>query len=225
MDYVFWVMLTLGAAAMFATMFVSRRMYQVSAAKCLAFTVILTFAGVLGAKIMYFIESGKNFSGESFYGALFFAPLLMMAAAKLFRTPVSVVLDLCAPAECVMLALLKIRCTIAGCCGGKILCVTQTGEIRFPSQIVETVTALVLMVLLLLLMRRPKYRGCIYPVYMVLYGTTRFILNCMRDVTPVVWILAIGHIWSLLSVVVGAVVLIRLSGKRKVCHEENKKPL
>ena len=221
MDYVFWIRLTLGAAAMLGTMLFVRREYGVSVAKCLVFTVTLTITGVLGAKFMFYLETGRGFGGESFFGAVLFTPILMLLVAAATRTAAPVVLDLCGPAECVMLALLKVRCNIAGCCGGRLLWVTEQGQVHFPSQIVETFVALLLMVVLLVMMKKGRQRGKIYGVYLILYGTTRFLLNTLRDTTAIVGWLAIGHIWSIVSVLVGVLWLLHSGEKKKVmCNEK-----
>ncbi len=170
--------------------------------------VILTGAGVAGAMVMFWIESGfDNFGGRSFYGALFFAPPIMIPVALLLRMKISEMLDLCAPSECVMLALLKVNCCIDGCCGGKVL-YQNTAEnvcIVFPSQIVECMTALLLMALLLYMMKRGNNKGTLYAQYMIIYGILRFVLNLMRETSPFVWILLAGNFWSLISVIIGFV--------------------
>ena len=109
---------------------------------------------------------------------------------------------------------------IDGCCAGVILGQTEDNiYVRFPSQIVEFVTALILTVLLLYLSYNPKYRGKIYPITLVLYGTLRFVLNLFRDdwdrTQSFNLPLPLGNIWALIAVIVGAVWLIALKRKRK----------
>ena len=217
MTSVYWMMLGLGAAAMYGVMVAQRKYYKISSLKCLWLTVTLTLSGVLGAKLMYFLESGGSFSGESFYGALFLAPVLMTLVAKLSRVPVWKVLDLCAPAECIMLAIHKVRCAIAGCCRGRVLFKVEYTAVRFPSQIVETVTALILMLILIKMMRKGTHVGEIYPIYMLMYGVLRFVLNSFRVTAPIAGWLAYGHIWSVVSAAIGlAWLLCPLWKKRKV---------
>ena len=221
MVYIYRIILGVGAFAMYGVMVTQCKYYSLSPLKCLWITILLTISGVIGAKLMYYIESGGSFEGESFYGAVFFAPLLMGLVAYVCKASVWKVLDLCAPAECIMLAILKIRCAIAGCCGGRLLWVTEQGQVHFPSQIVETFVALLLMVVLLVMMKKGRQRGKIYGVYLILYGTTRFLLNTLRDTTAIVGWLAIGHIWSIVSVLVGVLWLLHSGEKKKVmCNEK-----
>lgn len=204
----FYIVLGGGTLAMMLVMLFAGRMTKTAIWKRLVSAVILTAAGVAGAKLMFWIESGfKDFGGRSFYGALFFAPCLMIPVALLLKMKISEMLDLCAPSECVMLALLKANCYIDGCCGGKVIYQNEFENvcIIFPSQIVECVTALLLMVLLLFMIRRGNNKGTVYAQYMIIYGVLRFILNLMRETSPFIWILPAGNFWSLISLAIGLV--------------------
>ena len=191
---------------MFAAMLIADKNDRTPWWKLLIASVILAAAGVLGARLMYLAENGI-WGGISFYGAVFFPPLIMWLAALALKLPISRVLDLCAPAECVMLALLKVQCMVEGCCGGRVIGVSsKTGEpIIFPSQIAECANALVLMVILILLIRGGKKKGLAYPAYLILYGVTRFFLNLLRETTPFILGLSAGNFWSLVSIVIGLI--------------------
>lgn len=207
------IFLIIGTVGMLAVMFLERIDYRIPAWKTIIISVLLTLAGLAGAKLMRFIESGV-LTGESYYGAVFFAPILMIVAALLFHVKISDVLDMCAPAECIMLALLKVNCLIQGCCGGKIF--EAFGEsFVFPSQLAEMLNGIVLMFVLLIMIRYEKNREKIYPWYMILYGVTRFILNFFRETEPFVFGIPSGHLWSIVSVIVGIVWIILISMRRK----------
>jgi prolipoprotein diacylglyceryltransferase len=121
------------------------------------------------------------------------------------KIPYGDIMDFCAPAECVMLAIMKYRCLIDGCCAGKVLLsIAMDGSVIFPSQITELVNAFVLMAVLLGMAFSRKTRGKIYAWYLVLYGATRFVLNLFRaDTTPFLLGLPVGNIWSLLAIFLG----------------------
>ena len=204
----FEMFIAIGTALMLVVMLVANRHYGYHPAKVILAGLLLTAAGIIGAKLMAMIESGI-WGGKSFYGALFFAPLIMLPVALALRIPYSRLMDLCAPAECVMLALLKVQCLYDGCCFGRLLGISSSGRaIRFPSQIVECVSALLLMAVLLIIIRRGRAKGTVYPWYMVLYGVMRFILNLFRETTPFIWILPAGNFWSLVSLVLGGALLL-----------------
>lgn len=218
----FVISLAVGTIAMAAVMLLPRR-WQAGLPmwKTLLSAAVLTVLGVLGAKLMFLIESGF-WAGTSFYGAVFFPPLFMVLLALLLRVPPLTLLDLCAPAECVMLALLKVLCLKNGCCVGILLTITADGTyIRFPSQIIELLNALALMVVLLWLIRKGTWQGRIYPIYMLLYGITRFILNLLRDTKPFLLGLPAGNFWSLVAIVI-ALIWLRLAHPQKGVAESEK---
>ena len=218
----FVISLVVGTIAMAAVMLLPRR-WQAGLPmwKTLLSAAVLTVLGVLGAKLMFLIESGF-WAGTSFYGAVFFPPLFMVLLALLLRVPPLTLLDLCAPAECVMLAILKMQCAVNGCCVGILLTITADGTyIRFPSQIIELLNALVLMVMLLWLIRKGTWQGRIYPIYMLLYGITRFILNLLRDTKPFLLGLPAGNFWSLVAIVI-ALIWLRLAHPQKGVAESEK---
>jgi len=209
-----FLILLFGTLAMLPIMLIFNRFYRVPFLKLLICTVMLTITGLIGGAIMYFIENG-NFGGFSFYGAIFLAPLQMYFIAKLINASPSAIVDLCAPVGCIMLAVQKINCLRVGCCQGKIIAQSITGQpIRFPSQIIECAAALLISLLLYLLVSSEKFKGKILFFFLIFYGIVRFFLNLMRDTTPALFGLAVGNIWSIVSVIVGIVglTILRFNG-------------
>lgn len=211
--------LAIGTIAMLFVMILVRRHYVISDWKTVIASVLLTITGLLGATIMARIESG-HWGGVSLYGAIFLAPIVMSFIALILRIKPLELLDMCAPAECVMLALLKIKCFIDGCCHGRLLCVLDDGTaIRFPSQIVEAGCNFMLMLILIVLIYKKKSPGKIYFYYMIIYGVLRFILNWFRDVKPFMLGLPAGNFWSLVSIIIGVLMVVIL------CRQEKKKAI
>lgn len=209
------VALTVGTIVMLVIMLRCRRWLPLSKAKVAAFSVLLTVCGLTSTKIMYFIERG-GWSGQSFFGAVFFVPVFLWLFARLLREKWTRLLDLSAPSICGMLAIMKVECFRSGCCKGRILYENAAGEgVRFPSQIVEMVAALVLLAVLMRFLRQPKNHGRIYPLFMLFYGTSRFFLNLLRETKPMVWILPAGNFWSLVAVAIGTAWLIILKHRER----------
>lgn len=190
-----------------------RRWYAFPVWKTALAAPILTVAGVAGVKILFFIENG-NWSGLSFYGAVLLVPVIFLLVAKVLRLPYGELMDFCAPAEAAMLVIMKIQCEMTGCCGGRFLYFDKANNpVYFPSRMAELCTAIVIMVVLMLLMRKPKNRGKIYPLFLLIYGVSRFILNWFRHTNPFIWILPAGNFWSLVAIGIGAVWLAKLKRK------------
>lgn len=189
-----------GTVAMMILMLLRRKSFpQVQIWKILIVSILLTISGVAGAMLMFFVESG-HFGGTSFFGAILFVPVLMLPTL-LLRVPYGTIMDLCAPAECLMLAFMKVDCLMSDCCIGKYL---PALDFQFPSQIIEMLTTLVIMLILLRMEQKPQWRNSLYAHYLILYGTTRFILNWFRyGLKPFVWILPAGNFWSIIAIALG----------------------
>lgn len=201
----------LGAVAMFLSMLLRKKQFpQVAIWKMVLLTLWLTITGVLGTMILAYIELGE-FGGTSFYGAVFLVPILILPA-MLMRITYKDILNLCAPAECAMLLVMRFDCLDKGCCFGRYL---PALEFQFPSQIAEMVVAITIMITLIQMHRKDR-KVQLYPWYMILYGVCRFILQGFRYGGTDPWVLGLsqGHFWSLIAVVIGTVWLL-LSRSRK----------
>jgi prolipoprotein diacylglyceryltransferase len=86
--------------------------------------------------------------------------------------------------------------------------------VRFPSQIAELVNALILLVILMYLSHKKENRGKIYPMYLLTYGVSRFVLNFFRDVWAETW-MPMGTLWSILAMVIGGGILVYLKKKNE----------
>lgn len=201
------------------------RFLKISLTKRLIADLFIAAAAITGWRVMFIIESGfTKFDGWSFFGSTFFTPPFMILAAIILKERKEDMLDLAAPCEGMILTVSKLHCLIEGCCGGKAMYMglNQDGEIwtTFPSQLVECITALLMTILLLFMMKYGKRKGVLYAWYMVIYGILRFVLNLMRaESTPFVWILPAGNFWALISLIIGSLWL-------AVIHRKNpiKKP-
>ena len=210
----FTIFLLIGMALMIICMcWANRISYQFPLWKLIVSGAVLTGIGLLGAPIMSWIESG-NWTGRSFYGAVFLTPILLWPLSMFLKMNYGRLMDLAAPAECIMLALLKVKCLIDGCCVGRVINIGGVSY-RFPSQIVECCTAIVLMMMLLLMIRQQRFEGEIFQSYLVLYGMIRFVLNLFRETTPWFGPLAAGNFWSIVSVIVGVVSIVLLKQYQK----------
>ena len=177
---------------------------QVAIWKMALLTVWLTITGVFGTMVLAYIEMGK-FGGTSFYGAVFLVPILMVPA-MLLKLTYRDILNLCAPAECAMLVVMRFDCLDKGCCFGKYL--PKLG-FQFPSQIAEMVVGLAVMFALIRLHKKNQQTQ-LYPWFMILYGTCRFLINGLRygGMDPWIFGLSKGHFWSVVSVTTGIVWLL-----------------
>lgn len=211
----FYRFIIIGILSMLVPMLIMSIWYNVRKYKVVISAIILTVFGVVSTYTWFWIETGR-WLGRSFFGAVFIIPIAVILVSKLLRIPYLDLMDLCAPAECVMLILMKVKCIIDDCCVGRVLFVSSNGaEVVFPSQIAELVNALILSVVLLILSKNPKRRGTIYVWYLLLYGITRFILNWFRaESEPFALGLTAGCFWSLCSIVIAVSIFAFIKRKK-----------
>ena len=204
--------LLVGLVFMIILSFVRNDIYQLKKWKIILLMILLMISGVLGTCILFFIESGY-WGGTSFYGALFLIPIFFAVISKIFSIPYGRLMDYCAVPICAMLAVMKFRCLDAGCCSGKEI---FNGAAIFPSQMVEASVILLIILVLHRLEKQEKYRHKIYPVLLLLYGSTRFVLNSFREgLTSFVGILPAGHYWSIVAVAIGVCSLLYIKMSKK----------
>ena len=171
--------------------------------KLVIFTLAIVPIGMFCGKLMRLVEAG-TWEGVSYYGALLFAPFPMLLVGLLLRVKPVDTLTMCAPAGCVTLFFLKIQCKITGCCYGRILRYLENGRlVRFPSQIVEMIVGIILLFVIMRIIQSEKQRKFVYAWFLLLYGSTRFFLNLLRDTEPFVLGLSAGCFWSLIACIIG----------------------
>ena len=188
---------------------IQMKWYQIARWKSVVISSTLIFASIIGAKIWFFIENG-SFDGFSFYGAVFFALLLFFPLSKKLDIPYTYILDMCAPAGSMALAFAKVQCLRVGCCMGKTLYIDENYMyVRFPSQIVEMVTCLLIAMTLFILSSRETNRGKGCPYFFILYGAARFVLDFYRGETvPFALGLTAGSFWSACVLLAGVIWLV-----------------
>lgn len=211
-----FLILLLCVALMYFMMSMQAKWYEIKKWKTILIAGALAITGVIGSEIWFFVENG-NWGGRSFYGAIVFSPLVFWPVSKLLKIKYAEALDFVAPSGCLALALIKIQCLRDNCCVGKELYQNENFIfVRFPSQIVEMIAFLVISAILFYMASKPKFRGKIFPWFLVTYGFARFFLDFLRETVPSYFFgLSAGSFWSLCSFAIGITVLILMRTKKK----------
>ena len=179
------------------------RYYHVKLILILPLAICIAIMGVLGTYIMFFIENG-GWYGKSFFGAVLFFPILLYPVAKIFRMPLKSLLDYAAIPGLALLGIFKWNCYQKGCCGGKAIWFTDGVPTHFPSQLAEMAVAFLLVIILLIIERKPKFKGLVFPMLLVLYGSARYVLNFYRwEQQPFLLGMTAGNFWALIAVCIG----------------------
>ena len=138
--------------------------------------------------ILCWIEHGfKSFGGNNIVRGFIYIPLIAFPVAKAMRVKWSKMCDFIAPCPCLVHGISHIGCIFAGCCAGY---PSNWGFYNyrydgpaFPVQLFEAATALAIFGLLLYWNRRTQHKtnGKLFPIMMILFGSTRFLWEFARN--------------------------------------------
>ena len=154
--------------------------------------------GLLFVKIFAFMEGVPG--GMSLFGGVFFLPILYFAAAKLTKRNVSDVCDVFAICTIFTVMCARTNCLLSGCCGGTVI--PGTDDLHWPTQFMEIVFYIILIVVLGKKIKDKQLCGKIYPLYWISYGVFRFLIEFIREKDPQT-LFHLSHLWAVLSVLIG----------------------
>ena len=184
--------------------------YNFSVGKAIILAFLLLFGGVGGTYVLGFIEEGY-WGNISYYGSVFAVPIIMIPFSKIIKYDYSLLMDYCAPCGIAAIAVGKFHCKLNGCCAGRILWQNEAGkDVIFPSQLTEMAVAIIILALLLLIEKKGRYEKKLYPLFLIMYGSTRFVLNYFRDTELLFNIIPRAGIISIIAVITGIVWIIIL---------------
>lgn len=185
--------------------------------------------------ILAWIENGfTNWGANNIVRAFVYVPLIDLAVAKLLKIKKETLFDLSAPCMAFDQALGHTVCPFAGCCFGYPsswgVWNPVHGDIRFPSQWLECLVALVIFVYILVYAKKKDYKtdGLCFPIFLVLFGGTRFFLEFLRDNDKLIGNISNLAFHALFMVVVGAIWLFvhaekENEKKRKAANKQQKR--
>ena len=204
--------LLLAVATVFGYLWLSqyKEKLRINEWMALVLSVAHTIVGVLCVKLFAFLESGSG-GGMSLYGAVFFLPVIYFAGAKWTKRKVSDVFDIFAICTICTLLCARFNCIMAGCCLGSVIPGTET--LRWPTRELEILFYIILFLSLRNKVCKKKYGGLIYPIYMIAYGSFRFVVEFFRESEHDYGWFHISHIWSLVAIAAGAGIYYWLSKK------------
>ena len=196
---------------------------------------------VLGGKILYlfvtytpaqmveyikagdfsFIKSG----GMVFYGGLIMGIVSVLITAKLSGIKVSTLDECIVPFIPLGHAIGRIGCLFAGCCHGvryngifavKSRLISETAT-YFPIQLVEAACNIVIMLILLIFVKKGKYKYNVLTSYLAMYSVMRFCLEYFRgdEVRGVYWNLSTSQWISIALLVMCLVYKFIMTNKAK----------
>ncbi len=165
--------------------------------------LLFSFLSVLSAALFASFErvlTGKGFSfgGLSMYGVYLFCPLFFFPLVpKRYRADY---FDCLAVYVIPSLILQRVSCFLSGCCYGDVI---PSTSFRWPTR--ETEILFYILVFLFLKNKEKDQNvkeGALFPYLMISYGIFRFFNECFRY-SDSSGLFHLGHIWSVLAVIVG----------------------
>lgn len=201
--HILLVCLTLGSIGGCTWLSVFRKRLALQGAMIPVMSVLNTIAGLICVRLFASIESWGTplASGQSLFGSIFLLPLIYFAGAKVFRRKLSNVFDVFTMCTITTLLFARIACICSGCCYGVFL--PGCESVRWPTRECEILFYIVLLIVLYRKNRDGSHQGEIWPIYMIAYGVFRFFQEWMREEKAVVGYFHYGHIWAILSIVIG----------------------
>lgn len=207
----YWFMMLLGLGINLFISIKQRKRYGYSTAKSLVIPMLFLVVAFIGGKLMYVIENfntvkenGIQLNGMSLFGAIFLFPIVTFAVCKLSKIDFGEILDYCTPFGIILLACTRTGCFISGCCGA--FTIWKDGNpIILPVQLMEVMLDLIILEICRYIENKKFKSGLVYPIFMILYGICRFGLEFLRKTEITFIIFSNGQIFSIISVVFGAI--------------------
>lgn len=139
--------------------------------------------------------------GMRIYGTILLCPIALCIAAKAGKWKLRDVSDIVSVALMYGLFAIRINCLKNGCC--RSVPVTFLGGHRLPIVEAEMLLWAILAVYWLPRVKRGETYGQVYPCLMISYGIFRFIIEWFREEYVPVGSWHMGHIWSLVCLIIG----------------------
>lgn len=193
---------------------IRRNRYGISLGKSILVSGVTVLVGYTGAKLMYVLENFAKireegftltFGGLSLFGAVFLIPMVFLILSPFLGQTWGTIMDLCAPAGAVMFACMRIGCFIKGCCHSPVVW-WKDRPVIFPVQLLESSLDLFLLSLLLTMEALEKNEKRRYAVFLIGYGSLRFVLEFLRETPKEYLFFSKGQCWAMVSVVIGCTI-------------------
>ncbi len=177
-----------GGVALMIFCFANAKNYQIPLKKAIPFVVVVYAIAVAWMFFLYWAESGfKNFGGNNIVRIFVWVPLIAWPFCKLFKLDFKTMCDYLAPVVCVQHGVSHFGCIFGGCCysyeWGPGIYNHVLHYNTFPIQPIEALVAVAIVLFIWLREKKQKFKvdGESYPLMLILFGYSRFLLEFARD--------------------------------------------
>ncbi len=216
----YWFLMLCGFVISLGISLKGRNIYGFSLPAAWLIPVCFLLISFLGGKVLYIAEhwesvaaNGISFDGLSLFGAIFAVPLAAWLASLGKKLSFDKLLDLSTLLGLTLLVCVRTGCFISGCCGG-IKFWHGTRPVILPVQLMEVVADLLIAEVCLRVRDKTKQRGIMYPLFMILYGACRFLLEFLRTGEKMLWIFTGSQLLSLVCIAIGVALILRVKKQK-----------
>lgn len=197
---------------------------KVNVSRLKSFLLVLMIYPLMYVWMLFYfwMESGfKTFGGQHIVCIFVYAPLLALIVAKILKISWKQICFIIAPCFPLNHMVGHLGCFFAGCCRGY---PTNAGFYDplaqcyyFPIQPIESAVALAIVIVLLMYAKKKKYYPdpIFYPLMLVMFGSTRFILEFFRDNEKILFGCSSLSFHALFMAIAGAIAIAIIKKKEK----------
>ena len=156
--------------------------------KAAVLTILVYAMTVAWMFFLYWAATGfRHFGGNNIVRIFIWVPLFAWPVAKLLKLDWKTCCDYIAPCICVVHGVAHLGCIFDGCCHGYRwehgIWNPALDYKTFPIQPIEALVAIAIVVYICVRQKKQKYvvDGLSYPIMLILFGSTRFLLEFARD--------------------------------------------
>ena len=220
---IYWAFMGLAFVAALIYNLVFCKRVGVSRPKALALTLTGFVISYFWMCLVTWIETGfETWGGINLVRIFIWVPLLIWPFTKLFKVDWKSWCDFAGPSTlCLIQGIAHYGCLFAGCCHGYRavhgIWNPQLDYNTFPIQIIEAVVALAIAIFLFIRLKKRNYKtdGSAYALMMILFGSTRFVLEFFRDNNKLFLGLSDLALHALFMTIVGCAVLFSIFAKEE----------
>lgn len=177
-----------GGVVLMIFCFANAKNYKIPLKKAIPFVIIVYAIAVAWMFFLYWAESGfKNFGGNNIVRIFVWVPLIAWPFCKLFKLDFKTMCDYLAPVVCVQHGVSHFGCIFGGCCYSYEWAPGIWNHVlrynTFPIQPIEALVAVAIVLYIWLREKKSGFKvtGEYYPLMLILFGYSRFLLEFARD--------------------------------------------
>ena len=203
-----------------------RKDYGFSFSRSVIYIVFQILIGYPLIWLLSWVFGGGKMIGFNFVRLVNFIPLYFILIATLFREKLWKLADFSAPIGALIPGVSHLGCIFSGCCHGfpsNIGIYSNVAKtICFPIQPIESITNIIIGIVLFVMAKRKIQQGRLYSWFMVLFGGTRFVFEFFRDNQKIIWGISDLAFHALASFLIGliALILMKCFCKKEIINEK-----